>query len=118
MSKFSRIKTSWFKPKAEPSRKPRVASKAAGLTDSFKPTVDERTALAAAEILENGSFERVFKRLRQTAIADFVGAAPGHAGLMQRELAHQGITVLDQIEAEIKAMADQMKLHRRQPQEN
>lgn len=114
MGKFSRMTTSWFRPpaEAEPSRQPRVPQKAP-LSDQLKPTVDERTADAALQILENQAFVKVFERLRTAALVKFGQSKPGAAGAFDREAAHLVLTTLDTMHEQIKAMADETKIHRR-----
>lgn len=108
---FDRIKTSWFQPVGQPTRQARVAKKP--LTDQLKPTVDERTSEAALQILENGAFDRVFDRLRTSALSQFTHSGVGVEGMGKREAAHVKITVLDEIKTEIQTYADELKLHKR-----
>lgn len=112
MGLFNRMATSWFPPQAEPTRQTRV-SKWAEPPEPVKATVDERTAMAAQEIMENGSFDRVMKRLKAEAFREFSSSAEGEAGAYSRDKAHTKITALDEIEAAISVMADEMKLHKR-----
>jgi len=117
MSLFNRMKTSWFPPQAEADRKPRVATKAAPAT-TLNPAHDERTAFAAAEIIENHSFSRVMSRLKAEAVQGFSSSLPGVNGTYDRERAHMKMTILEEIETSIQAMADDLKLHRRKSPEN
>lgn len=109
MSSFSRFMR--FRSDAEPTREPRVSQRTQ-ITDKMKPTVDERTAEDAAMILETGAVERVFTRLRNLQMQRIVKSMPGTPGITEREAAHMAVYVIDSIEADIRAMADDLKLHR------
>lgn len=113
MPLFDRMRTTWFPPKGEPSRKPRVAFKPPPDNKDTGATIDERTAFAAAEILENHSFERVIKRLRNEAYEEFSSSAEGEAGAYSRDKAHAKIAIIEDIEASIQSMADQIKFFKR-----
>jgi hypothetical protein len=107
---------SWFQPKAEPSRTMRV-TQPVPLSDKIQPTVDEFTATAAEQILANHAFEKVFQRMRQERLSAIVNSANGVAGLADREEAHMGLKAIDRIEADLRAMADELKLHKRRHKE-
>ena len=105
------MKLTWFSAKGEPSRGQRVTSKKA--LEDIRPTVDEITARAAQEIMENHAFTRVFDNLRQSALADMSSSQMGMAGLQAREEAHTRIKSIDKIQEELQSMADQLKLYRK-----
>lgn len=107
---MNRLKlASWFTPRGEPSRQPRVSKLA---PEAPEPTIDERTAFAAQELLENHALERVFDRLRKQAFHDITNSRPGAEGLASREASYLKTKVLDEIHTSIRAMADELKFHR------
>ena len=81
-----------------------------------EPTIDERTAWAAQELLENDALRRVFDRLRKEAFHGFTNSPPGLGGQVDREAIFTKTRALDEIEASIRAMADQLKFHK--PRDN
>jgi len=113
MALFNRA--TWFPPKGEPTRKPRNiwSEEEAKKVEKLQPTIDEETARAAQELLESHALERVFDRLRAGAMSDITTSVPGMTGMPGREDAYARIRALDAIRDQIQAMADELKLHRR-----
>jgi hypothetical protein len=85
------------------------------VTDEVTPTVDEFTARAAIELLENRAFIKTFERLRTSALSDITHSQPGLSHAHVREAAHARIVALDAIQAELQSMADELKLHKKTP---
>lgn len=106
-----RMTFSWFQPKGEPTREARV-SQLAGEFKPPSPTVDERTALAANELLENQAFERAFKRIEAEAHRQFTASTPGVNGVQEREIAYTKVRALAEIRSSLEAMRDELKLHK------
>lgn len=98
-----------FRTAAEPTRKPRMISNA---IPEYTPTIDRETAHAAKQLLENRALTLVFDKLRAERMDAILKSQPGILGVSQRERAHEGVLVLDQIKTDIQAMADELKLHR------
>lgn len=109
---FNRMVTSWFQPDPEAmsERQPRVTAR---VPDAMKPSVDEFTAAAAMEMLENRAFITIMERLGDAALQEFTTSDFGVAGLATREAAHLKMRVLDDIRTSVQSMADELKLHRR-----
>lgn len=114
---MNRMSFSWFLPKGDPSRAPRV-SQLAREVEEPTPSVDERTAWAASELLENAAFERAFKRIEAEAMQSFSHSAPGINGLQEREIAYVKVRALAEIRSSLEAMRDQLKLHKNRDIDN
>lgn len=109
---FDRMSTSWFAPPPEavPSRGVRMTTH---IPDAIKPTVDEFTARAALEMLENHAFVTIMERMKKEAVNEFTTSLMGESGAHEREAAHLKLRVLDDIETSVRSMADELKLHQR-----
>lgn len=108
MSVFDRMKTTWFPPTAvatRPGREPKMPP-------AYKPTVDEDTARAAAQILENRAFERVMTRLEAECHAKFAASA----NVLELPALQAEVQALGNIRAQIQAMADELKFHKHNPE--
>lgn len=107
MGVFDRMKVSWFKPTAEPQRTPRVTFRP---EKELPPAIDEKTAEAAAQILENDAFRLVMGRLKSQVYADFANTNK----TFDLPEIHTRLRALEEIEQQIGSMADDLKIRRRQ----
>lgn len=104
------MRFSWFAPKAEPKREPRVRKLVDQVAEPL-PTVDYLTAEAAQQLLENTAFDRVISRLRAQSVADFSEADPDEVLRLQKVSLRA--KAIEEIAEQIRAMADELKLHQK-----